>query len=203
MIIGKDMRREKFLLLSSIHLIFIFAFIASLILRKNDGIGEFNYFFTAFICSGIILSGLSWRSNSPVLLRLYFSIFIITIPLFLFSPSMLLNFLLTTNFKSSIGPAFHLQDQYFLETQSTSKILDNKPHYKLIFKRGIFHQTIQRDIVFGGKLDSVKVIEIVPDKNMILRGYSNKTTYVSSEIDSVDAKVLLKVVKNGDVEYRL
>ena len=55
MITGKDMRREKFLLLSTIHLIFIFAFIASLILRKNDGIGEYNYFFTAFICSGIIL----------------------------------------------------------------------------------------------------------------------------------------------------
>lgn len=203
MIAGKDMRRDKFMLLASIHIIFLFAFIASLLLRKNDGVFVYNYFFTTFICSGIILSGLSWRSRSPVILRLYFTIFALAIPLFLFSPSMLLNFLLTMNFSSSNGPSFHLDDRYFLETQSTSWKQDDKPHYKVILKHGLYHQTIQRDIVFGGKLDSVKVLKEDQGKSMLLRGYSGKTTFVSSEVDSADVMIFLKVVKQGDVEYHL
>ena len=203
MIIGKNMSREKFLLLVSIHVIFLFAFIASLLLKKNNEVLTYNYFFTAFTCSGIILSGLSWRSNSPMVLRIYFSIFALTIPLFLVSPSILLNFLLTMNFSSTNGPSFHLDKQYYLETQNTSAVEDKKPHYKVILKRGLFHQTIKRDVVFGGKLDSIKVIDNDPGKSMNVRGYSSITTYVSMDVDSVDVLILLKTTKQGDVEYRL
>ena len=38
---------------------------------------------------------------------------------------------------------------------------------------------------------------------MLLRGYSGKTTFVSSEVDSADVMIFLKVVKQGDVEYHL
>lgn len=203
MIIGKNMSREKFLLLVSIHIIFLFAFIASLLLKKNSDVISYNYFFTAFICSGIILSGLSWRSNAPKTLRFYFSIFALTIPLFLVSPSILLNFILTMNFSRSNGPSFHLDKQYYLETQNTSSVEDKKPHYKVILKRGLFHQTIKRDIVFGGKLDSIKVIDNNPGKNMNVRGYLSITTFVSIEVDSVDVLISLKTTKQGDVEYRL
>ena len=203
MIVGKNMSREKFLLLVSIHVIFLFAFIASLLLKKNGEVNTYNYFFTAFVCTGIILSGLSWRSTSPMILRFYFSIFVLTIPLFLVSPSILLNFLLTMNFSSTHGPSFHLDKQYYLETQNTSTVEDKKPHYKVILKRGLFHQTIKRDIVFGGKLDSLKIIDKNTDKSIKVRGYSSKTTYVSLEVDSVDILIPLKITKQGDVEYRL
>ncbi len=203
MIIGKNLSREKFLLLVSIHLIFLFAFISSMLLKKNNEVITYNYFFTAFVCSGIILSGLSWRSNSPIILRFYFSIFTLTIPLFMVSPSILLNFLLTMNLSSTNGPSFHLDKQYYLETQNTSTIEDKKPHYKVILKRHLFHQTIQRDIVFKGKLDSIKIIDIDPGKSMNVRGYSSNTTYVSIEFDSIDVLIYLKTTKQGDVEYRL
>ena len=202
MIAGKDMQREKFLLLASIHLIFLLAFIASLLLLKNNGVVVYNYFFTAFICSGIILSGLSWRSKSPVILRWYFSLFAFTLPLFLLSPSLLLNFLLTMSF-SNTGSSFHLYDKYFLETQNNSSQLKDYPRYKAILKHGIFHQTIQRDIEFGGILDSVKIIENEKGKILLLRGYTSKITRVSSDVDSADVTILLKVIKQGDVEYHL
>ena len=107
------------------------------------------------------------------------------------------------NFSSSSGPSFHLIDHYYLETQNTSRNQDDKPHYKVILKRGIFHQTLQRDIIFDTKIDSLKVLKVDSGKSMLLRGYSSKTTYVSSEVDSADVMIFLKVVKQGDVEYHL
>jgi hypothetical protein len=203
MIAAKDMRRDKFLLLTAVHIIFLFGFIASLLLRKNDNADSYNYFFMTFICSGVILSGLAWRSFAPLFLKIYFSIFILTIPLFLFSPSMLLNFLLTMNYKETNGPVFKLEDKYFLEKQNNTQNGNGIPHYKIIVEHGIYHQTIQRDIIFGGKLDSIKMLDYQKGKSFQIRGYTSKSTYVSSEVDSTEVTIPLKVIKQGDVEYHL
>ncbi len=203
MIGGKGMSRDKFYLLTSFHLIIMLAFIASLILIKEKGETSLNYFFMAFICSGVILSGLAWRCQSPFFLKIYFSVFAFTIPLFLLSPSILLNFLLTMNLSGTRGPVFFLYGKYYIETQNSS-VSDNEfPRYKLVRKQGLFHKTIQRDLYFSGRLDSVKVIENSDEKNIKLRGYISKVSYVSSEVDSTDLIVPLKILKHGDVEYRL
>ena len=107
------------------------------------------------------------------------------------------------NFTGTNSPVFNLKDQYFLETQNISHQHDDIPHYKLILKRGIFHETIQRDISFGGKLDSVNILDFDKGKSLLLRGYTSKNTYVSAEIDSAEVMILLKVTKQGDVEYHL
>ncbi len=203
MITGKDMRREKFLLLVSFHVIFLFAFIASLLLQKNKDHDTYNYFFMAFICSGIVLSGISWRSQSPNYFKIYFSIFALAIPIFLVSPSLLLNFLLTMRFSGIQGQSFPLDKYYSIETQNSFNTNTDQPHYKVILKKGFFHKTVQRDLLFGGKLDSIKVIDNSNGLSMIVRGYTSKITYVSSEVDSMDTNILLKVNKQGNVEYRL
>lgn len=203
MIGGKGMSRDKFMLLASMHGILFFAFIASLILRENNSFGINNYFFTAFICSGIMLSGLSWRCPAPIAMRIYFSLFTITLPMFLISPSMLLNFLLTMNYSSTNGPSFHLYQRYFIEEQGMQAGHSVVPHYKVILKRGIFHQTIQRDIEFGNKLDSIKVLTIDPGMTIDIRGYTSTRTYVSSKVDSMDVTIQLFDNKPGSVQYQL
>lgn len=203
MIVAKGMRRDKFILLASIHSIFLLAFFASLILKKDSTIVVNNYFFTAFICSGLILSGISWRSNAPKPLRIYFTLFALTIPIFLMSPSILLNFLLTTNFSSTNGPVYHIEGKYYLEMQNTTHLEGNIPVYKIITKKGIFHKTIQRDITFGGKIDSVHLLEFEKGKNIILRGYTSQSTFVSTDIDSADVTISLVNKRPGSVEYRL
>ena len=203
MIAGKNMKRDKFLLMTTIHVVFLFGFIASLLLQHQKETISHNYFFTAFICSGIIMSGIAWRSDSPKFLRVYFSIFVLTIPIFLISPSLLLNFLVTMNFKSSNGPVFNLTDQYYLETQTTSRQAENIPHYKLTLKKGMFHQSIQRDISFGGKLDSIKVLQIEKGNSISVRGYTSISSHVSVDVDSTDLEIPLKTVKQGDIEYHL
>jgi hypothetical protein len=202
MIVGKGMSRERFLLLFSFHLIFLLAFLLSIILKKNYEVTFYNYFFMIFICSGVLISGLSWRSNSPTGIKIYLSVFILTIPLFLLSPSILLNFLLTMRFSSTTGPEYHLYDRYYLEIQNSTNEANVNPHYKLVLKQGLFHKTIQRNLSFNGKLDSIKVLDN-NEKNIRLRGYTSKVSYVSNDIDSVDLLVPLKTIKQGDVEYRL
>ncbi len=203
MIGGKGMDRGRFLLLTAFHAIFFLAFISSLILKRNSGVTTFNYFFLAFICSGVVLCGLAWRSKAPHALKIYFSIFGLTIPVFLVSPSILLNFLLTMNLSGTNGPVFHLYGKYYLETQNSSNSEDDFPHYKLVRMQGLFHKTIQRDLYFRGKLDSVKVIDNEDAGILILRGYTSRESYVSNETDSVDLSVQLKPKRQSEVEYRL
>ncbi len=202
MLIGKNMGKEKFLLLASMHFILLLAFIASLILKKDHSTQVNNYFFTTFYCSGLLLSGVAWRVEIQKFLRYYFSVFIIGIPMFLFSPSMMMNFLVTGKYSSTTGKTFALQGKYFLEEQNSSASSDENPQYKVISKTGIFHTTIQRDVSFNGTIDSVKVIDKNP-VTMTIRGYISKKTYVSEDIDSSDVEITLRKNKTGTIEYRL
>jgi hypothetical protein len=198
LIAGKGLKKEKFMLLISIHVILLVALIGFLIINKNQ---SSNYLFLLFVCSGIILSGIAWKSDIQAFLRIYFSIFLLTIPLFIFSPSMLLNFLTTMSFNNPNDSMFLLKDNYYIEKQKAS--LKGGENYKLIKKKGMFHQTIVRDIEFGGKLDSIKVLQFKEGDEIIVRGYSSVVTHVSTDIDSMDQSLKLIVKKQNEIEYKL
>lgn len=198
---GKNISKQHISLLGLFHAFLLLAFLASLAL--SSGSNAPNYFFTAYVCSGILVSGLFLRSKFQIILKIYFSLFVIPIPLFLFSPSMLANFLLTMHYADSFGPKFPLVGKYYLEAQHTIKEDDTKPLYKLMLKRGMYKQTIERDIAFKGRLDSVLVLEMHPPHSMKVRGYSSNSTFVTQENDSLDVDISLRKQKYGDVEYKL
>ena len=200
-IVGKNMPKEKFFLYAAIHGMFLFAFIASLILRKDPA--AYNYFFLIFICSGLFLSGIAWRSNSFIGLKIYFSLFVITIAMFILSPSRLVNFLLTTKYKDTLGESFLVRENFFLERQSSSMHAEDLPLYKLIRKRGLFHSTIQRDLNFNGKLDSIKILEFDKSSLSVIRGYTSQASYVSNALDSADVEITMKKKTNDGLEYKL
>jgi hypothetical protein len=202
MFVGKNMGKDRFRLIATIHIVLLLAFIASLILRKDYSVVINNYFFTAFFCSGVLLSGLVWRIDIAIFIRYYFSLFLLGIPLFLFSPSRMMNFLVTTHYSSTTGKTFLLTGRYFMEEQGTVQSADNSPHYKVIIKSGFFYKTVQRDLVFGGVLDSVRVLDL-NDQTLLIRGFTSTKSYVSDNVDSADVEIQLKKNKPGDVEYRL
>jgi hypothetical protein len=203
MITSKNIRREKFLLFASFHLLLFLAFIASLLLQKDNDKIVINYFFLFYVCSGITLSGMAWRIQVFKFLKYYFSVFILTIPLFLVSPSTLLNLILTLRASGTNGPSYHIMSRYFIEEQNNSLKTNNTPLYKVIQKRGMFHKTIQRDLDFGGRLDSIRLLESDNKKTIRIRGFTGKTTFVSETIDSTDIEFYLVKPKKGSVEYRL
>lgn len=201
MIVGKNISKERFTLLAAIHGMFLFAFIASILLRKDAS--AFNYFFLLFICSGLVLSGIAWRSGIFIGLKIYFGIFALTVGMFILSPSRLVNFLLTTKYTDTLGESFHVTENFYLERQNSNKNQNDMPRYKLIRKRGIFHSSLQRDLEFGGKLDSIKVLEFDKSSLGLIRGYTSSTTYVSTKIDSADVEVSIKKKTNDGLEYKL
>ena len=77
------------------------------------------------------------------------------------------------------------------------------PHYKLIRKHGLFYETIQRDVLFNGKLDSIKVLQFVSGDKVMIRGYSAQVTFVSNELDSMDVEVKLVKQKHNQLERKL
>jgi len=203
---GKSISKINFLFLFLIHLLFIAGSIfATTTGNKTAGytsITSLSFLFT--ICSGLILFGISWNSNVYVILKFYFSLFSLTLLLFIFSPSRMINFLLTAKYADTMGKTFSLGENYFLEEQTSFMNGDAAiPHYKLVQKHGMFHETIERDIVFGGNLDSIKVLEFTEGKTVLVRGYSGKNTFVSSEIDSVDAAIKLVKEKKDHIERKL
>ena len=164
MAVVKTISKGKFLLVASVHLFLLLIFIvAKTSSTATTTESASNYTFLFFICSGVMLAGLAWRSNILLPFKIYFSLFALTIVLFIFSPSRLMVFLLSGKYSDTLGKTFPVGENYFLEQQNTSPGLQ---HFKLICKHGMFHETIQRDIVFKGSLDSIRVLEFIPKEKV-------------------------------------
>ncbi|MFM2208086.1 MAG: hypothetical protein RL213_2061 [Bacteroidota bacterium] len=201
MITARHWPLRRFLLLSGIHLCF-----AGLYLVTSGGQTDessYNFHFLLYICTGTSLSGLAWRIKAPLPLRLYFSVFTISFPLFLFSPSMLVNFLLTTRYSDTMGKTFSVKDDIYLEQEQAWRKSGNPATYKLVERKGLFRKALSRGLDFGSTVDSVKTIEFIPDSIAHIRTYRITETYVSSRTDSFDLTIDLRPKTANRIERRL
>jgi hypothetical protein len=203
---GKKISPRNFLFGALLHVLFIILFVYTALSSDKSAeqppILKLSFLFT--ICSGLILSGVAWKSGIPVVVKIYFSLFALTLLLFLFSPSRMTNFLLTSRYADTMGKTFSVGENYFLEEQTSFMNGDsNIPHYKLVRKHGMYYETIQRDIVFGGNLDSISVLEFTISQHALIRGYTGKITYVSTEVDSVDVPIRLVKENKEHIERKL
>jgi hypothetical protein len=198
---GKKLNPGFFRLLASLHLVFGVFFIFNLITNKEETPRYVS--FMIFFCSGIITGGLALGTKTNLILRIYFGIFCLSIFVFILSPSLLLNFLLTASFNRH-KDMIPLRQNYFLERQTSAFSSDSTGmKYKVILKKGMFHETIARDIDFKGKLDSMKILSFEERKYFLIRGYTSNKSFVEDKIDSVDVTVELKSMKRDEIERRL
>jgi len=198
----KDFKTNRFYLSAAVHGFILLFFLLSLLMTRSSG-SNTNFLFTLFLCSGIILSGLSWRSNVKLPWKIYFSLFALTVPMFIFSPSMLMNFLLTGKYSGSTGKIFHLKDNYFLEEQSMFMKTRGESRYKIIRKNGLYHHVVARDLTVKSIPDSVRVLDWNLEESVQIRVYTSKVNLVEAVIDSTDFTVPMKVRKQNDIEWHL
>jgi len=206
LVAGKHVSKGNFLFGVLLHVLFIILFIVQCISMNKgaDHAPVFQLSFLFTICSGLILCGVAWKTNAYVIIKIYFSLFSITLLMFLYSPSRMINFLLSARYADTMGKIFHVGENYFLEEQTSAMDNDARHHYKLVRKHGLYYQTIQRDILFDGNLDSIHVLEFSPEQQTAsIRGYIGKVTYVSTEIDSTDVTLKLKPDKKNQIERKL
>ena len=198
---GKKLNPAVFRMLVAVHLMLGVFFIFNLMTNKDESPQYVS--FLIFFCSGIITGGLALGTDTNILLKIYFGLFCISIFVFILSPSLLLNFLMTASFNRH-KDMIPLKENYFLERQASAfskSTTDVK--YKLIEKDGMFHKTIARDLDFKGKLDSMKIISYEERKAFVVRGYSGSSSFVEDKIDSVDLTIELLPARKDVIERKL
>lgn len=131
--------------------------------------GTSNYLFLAFTCSGIFVSAILLRKEYPVYMKAYFFLFLLTLPVFLFTPSRLLGFIASGN-PAAVNPVrFRLLSNYYL-VELPGSVPDNS--FKLVREMGIFHKTLARNVVLPEGTDSVRLLDLLEDVSVSVRTYS-------------------------------
>jgi len=198
---GKKLNPGVFRLFAALHLVFGVFFIFNLVTDKQESPRYVS--FLVFFCSGIITGGLALGTKTNMILKIYFGIFCLSIFVFILSPSLLLNFLLTASFNRH-KDVMPLKENYFLERQTSAFSSDSSGiKYKLIEKNGMFHKTIARDLDFKGKLDSMRILSYDERKSFIIRGFTSVKNFVEDKRDSIDLTIELLPARRDVIERRL
>ena len=155
-----------------VHFILLLTTLTSFLFHfKNE------YLILSVFCSGLLLSGILLRKKYSVLIKTYFAIYLSLFFFFIYSPSLLAYFI-TGNYDKVKSPqTINLKENYYLaEQQSMLGLSSNYVTYKIYKKNGLYKKTILRDVDFGGKIDSVHVINFTED-TLIIKGFiSNHDT---------------------------
>ena len=180
------------LMLTGIHFILLFIWIVTSFGSDSEVSGKGNFIFLACFCMGIIISAIMLRSGFHTLLKIYFSIFLISLPVFVIAPSRLLGFIVTGNFKTVNPQRYHLSENYYLVEQGRSPGTGDTVFYKLIREMGLFHATLSRNIMLPVSPDSVTSLRSFDKDSVPLRVYFHR----QSQPDSFE--ILVSTAKPND-----
>lgn len=153
--------------------------------------GISNYLFLSWFCTGLIVSGVVLRKNFNLVVKGYFTLFLLTLPVFLVSPSRVLGFIASGNVKAVDPERFRLVDNYFLMAQQSTATQPPKgmKPFRLVREMGMFHKTLARDIMVPENIDSVRMLKFQENENIFARIYG-------SGADSLDIVINLNASKN-------
>lgn len=156
-----------------------------------DRPGISNYLFLSWFCTGLIVSGVVLRKNFNLVVKGYFTLFLLTLPVFLVSPSRVLGFIASGNVKAVDPERFRLVDNYFLMAQQSTPTQPPKgmKPFRLVREMGMFHKTLARDIMVPENIDSVRMLKFQENENIFARIYG-------SGADSLDIVINLNASKN-------
>lgn len=191
---AKKITREITNILVAVHFLLLAAFLST---YSRTGSILFpsltNYFILGSFCLGIITSGIILKTQYPTMLKMYFLLYIISIPLFIISPSRILGFIVTADINAMQRDRIHVTDNYFLIAQTDHRNFGANPlPYKLTREMGLFHRTLHRDIMLPGICDSVNVIQKMRDSINVRFFFSH-----NHAIDSLDQILVLTPVRDN------
>jgi len=172
---------------------FVIGFLALLFTLLSSNIEKFNL---AFFCSGLLLSGIILRKNYHLLLKIYFGLFLFLILFFVYSPSLLAYFISGNYSKVKSPQTINLKDNIYLaEQQSMLGLSNDFTTYKIYKKNGLYKKTLLRDIDFGGKIDSIRLINFTDD-TLIIKGFLNHRDTILYKKPGIFKKGDIRIIKN-------
>lgn len=166
---------------------------ALLFLLLGSNIEKFNL---AFFCSGLLLSGIILRKNYHLFFKIYFGLFLLLILFFVYSPSLLAYFISGNYSKVKSPQTINLKDNIYLaEQQSMLGLSNDFTTYKIYKKNGLYKKTLLRDIDFGGKIDSIQLINFTDD-TLIIKGFLNHRDTILYKKPGIFKKGDIRKIKN-------
>jgi len=137
-----------------------------------------------FWCSGIFLAGDAVRKSFHSLLKGYFLAFLLTLPVFIVSPSRIIQLVAGKGFGNPSEGRTRVIDNYFLV--KTSEPVDSIGYYraKFIKEMGFFHKTLARGIPVPNDIDSTSIIGSINDDMQI-----RLVLHYGPKIDTVDLEL--------------
>lgn len=182
------------------------AVVAGVVIYKliSHGTDSFSLaaWFSAFICSGILCFAFIIRKKFSLPVKIYFSLFILSFPMFLFAPSRVFTVMSLGLLSTENANEIHLKGNYFISReQGMIKHDAANSTYKVIKRMGIFNKTIARELHFNFTPDSATILFMDEKSEIRIRAFTRKQTGV----DSMDVAVktigtrdtLLKVEKRN------
>ena len=164
---------------------------------KNDSLqnpGTSNYLFLAFFCSALLISGLVLRMKYPVYLKVYISLFLLSVVFFIASPSRILGFISSGKPTGFNPKRLHLSENYFFVEQDVlnhSSLTSRS--FKLVREMGMFHKTLARDVSLPADTDSILSLKFEENREVIIRIYFRK----NHSIDSLDMSIPLIIERDS------
>jgi hypothetical protein len=133
---------------------------------------SFHIAFLMSFCSGLLFSGIMIRSKQlNLVLKVYFASFILSVLVFLYSPSLLFYCINGSLSNYQAPQQFRLKENYFIvQQQSMLTLNDEAIKYKIIRKFGIYNKTLVRNVDFNSRLVNIKSL-ILSSDSIAVRGY--------------------------------
>jgi hypothetical protein len=169
-------------------LIHILLLISVVIMAAKYSPAKQPYLFPLFFCSGIICFGLVVRKSFHALIKIYFGIFLLSLLLFLYSPSSMFTVLSMGILHKNSGDEIPLGKNFYLAKQNAMFTGSNvSASYKVIKRAGLFNKTIARDFEFGFSPDSARILQFAENSEISLRiYYKHRINNLAFAVDSIE-----------------
>ncbi len=160
LLLGMAARRfsaDTFRLPAALHGILLFLYATFAVVFS--GFSWTGYFLLAALCSGLSLSVWALRNKDlPWAFKAYFGAYLLSLLVFLWSPSLLFYSISGNLDKYRPEQQFHLEGNTFLVEQQSMLNHDTlATRYKVIRKYGIYNKTLVRNLDFGERVTTVSL----------------------------------------------
>lgn len=149
MMVGARISKRVINTLMIFHFLLFAAFFV-VWLSGNDEQSFFNHHFLFLfsICTGVVLSGYMLRMVANILLRIYFSLFMLTLPVFVYSPSTLISAIAFYKKADLAGKPYATGMEYYYIERHNSMLanMEGVILYKIVKRHAGITKTIARHI---------------------------------------------------------
>jgi hypothetical protein len=198
MMVGARINKRVINTLIVFHfLLFLFFFLLWITGTKLKFYFNYHYIFLFAVCSGVLLSGYVLRMVPGIWLRIYFSLYLLTIPVFVYSPSTLISAIAFYKKSDLAGKPYQTGMKYYYIEKHNSMLanMEGVILYKIVKRKAGITKTLARHIQLDCPPEHIEQFKIQGDTLITFLIYcpsgNGQPTEVSVAIKS-DEKLFLK-----------